>query len=277
MSSEIQGELSSTQQVNTSQNDSIIYSTSHSQQKHSYKRVLLIFLLTALFALVAGVFFGLGIYFSESRQRPTNNIAQTLPTPTQDPFVGWELYRVNALKLEFRVPPSFSVFGFLSETEIPESGSEKAVRLCMTFPKKSVYFIRPVFAETLLCEINHFAIVALSSNSKNSGTDFMSIQGFVNREGKYFARLLDKEEEIPMEYVSKITNQYGVNIIKIRSFTLSSQETTPPSYYPGNNRIGALINTKDSKYRGFAVIAEFDNTISEGIFDTILSTFDFIE
>ncbi len=198
--------------------------------------------------------------------------------PTVDPSItaNWKTYKVNSLNLEFKLPPKLTQFGELKEEVIVAQSPFSGKDLCVTFSKKTSFFVGKVYAGAG-CPINYFGISTISSDyNVGRGAGFGDLQGFTYKNGEhYFSKLADKEAEIPSNSVQKILSPYGVDIIKIK-YTHVPTEEMPPIYHTGDENVGALVNTVDNKtFPGFAVLLEFKNNTTEEDFDQILSTFKF--
>ena len=114
------------------------------------------------------------------------------------------------------------------------------------------------------------------------GGGFTDLGGFTYINGKYFTGLGNspKDIEIPKSDAEKIINKNGVEILKIkRTVTYipasDGEPARPPIYYPGDDEIGALINTKNDIFPGFYVKMDLKDGLTEEDFDQILSTFKF--
>lgn len=198
---------------------------------------------------------------------------QIIVTPTPDPTAGWKTYILKTLNLEFKLPPIFNSFGEMTEQIIP---GEKGTSLCMTFPRKTSFFIKPVIAGTAACVTNHFGIGTTSIDFEAGRmAGFTDLQGYVIENGKYYAKLLGKKFEIPPSLVEQIGGD-GLSMLKITGRDTTEGEFQGPiAGTPGKGRVGALINTNNKTCPGLAVEMELTGSLTEYLFNQILSTFKF--
>ncbi len=214
------------------------------------------------------------------KQQLTN--IQLVPSPSPTPakgadiFAGWKTYTAKTLNLEFKLPPLFNAYGQLQENIEP---GEKGTALCMTFPPSaSIRFIHPVMAGGTGCQINTFGLGTISADYEaGRGGSFSDILGFIIQNGKYYGRQKDNSTfALPMELTKLINNPDGIQMVKI----IGKNETTgewrgPVGGTPGDGKIGAIFNTKNSTYPGITVEMKVTSSLTEDIFDQILSTFKF--
>lgn len=232
-----------------------------------------------------------GGYFFKSKSgkgqsyvpQPTpNNYSDTQPTAkptiTEQPSTtsNWKTYTLKTIGLEFKLPSVFNSYGEMKEEIKP---GEKGTQLCMTFAKKTSYLIvKPVFAGGSFCSINYFGFGTVSPDYEaGRGGGFTDLLGFINEDGKYYARQnLDRKFEIPANLVKEVRSQYGVRVLKITGKNSTTGEWQGPiGGTPGDGRIGALVNTTNTIYPGIAIEMELNGSLTEEVFDQILSTLKF--
>lgn len=201
-----------------------------------------------------------------------------MPTPTEQSNVtsNWKTYSLKTVDLEFKLPPVFNSYGEMKEEIKP---GEKGTQLCMTFAKKTSFFlVKPVFARDSFCSVNYLGFVTVSPDYEaGRGGGFTDLLGFTIENGKYFARQnLDRKFEIPSNLVKEVSSQHGVQALKITGKNSTTGEWQGPiAGTPGDGKIGALVNTTNTIYPGIAIEMELSGSMTEEVFDQILSTLRF--
>lgn len=212
----------------------------------------------------------------DSQLTKINNITQlTKSDTTQDEVDDWISYKIPTLNLEFKLPRKVSsALGSLEE-EIVEG--QTGSQLCGQFIKKSA-FVSTVFAGGVcITKENPYLRLGTTSVDYSAGREgmFTDFQGFVYEDGKYLQKFVSQKavDAFPQERISKVENKNGVEIIKIIGTT--KLDEGPTMLNSLGNRTGALINTKDQKYTGLALMFE-ENGLSEKEINQVLNTFRFI-
>lgn len=233
------------------------------------------------------VFFGFGGYYlgkqSSNSQKyadgqplptqSTQNNPSTIPLPTSETSNGLKSYSIKSLGLEYQLPPSLSKFGNLTDETIP---GEKGNQFCITFPRKTSWLVKTVYAGGAHCPIVHFGFgtTSIDYEAGRSG-GFTDFQGFEITNGKYYGRFPgNKTFEIPSDIVEEVKNPNGITLLKIRG---KKYEKGPsPFVYEGS--IGALVNIANNpNYRGIAIQLELSEGYTEKEFDKILSSLKFVK
>lgn len=231
-----------------------------------------------------------GYFYKSKSEKQTSFISQPTPSnnistqPTFEPVAteqspttsSWKTYSLKTIGLEFKLPPVFNNYGEMKEEIKP---GEKGTQLCMTFTKKiSFILVKPVFAGGSFCSINYFGLGTVSPDYEaGRGGGFTDLLGFTIEDGKYYARQnLNRKFEIPSNLVKEVKSQYGVQALKITGKNSTTGEWQGPiAGTPGDGRIGALVNTTNTIYPGIAVEMELSGSLTEEVFDQILSTLRF--
>jgi hypothetical protein len=204
---------------------------------------------------------------------PTIITTTNLPKPiqTSNPIANWKTFNSPTLGVEFKFPTKLEKYGVLKETISP---AEKGTYLCITFPSKSGFVVKDVFAGGAGCNLNNFGLEANSVGFEagRSG-NFTDIQGFEYKNGiAYYNWSVgtewEKQGEIPNDIVTKVSD----DIIKIKGKSYSEM-----SVWPLEGIVGAIINTGNATYPGLVITASLKDGLTESEFDQILSTFKFTE
>lgn len=243
---------------------------------------------TVVLVLLAMGFAG-GYFFKSKFEKGQSNVPQptlnnysdiqptTKPTITEQPPTtsNWKTYTLKTIGLEFKLPPVFDNYGEMKEEIMP---GEKGTQLCMTFAKKSsLLIVKPVFAGGG-CRINYFGLgaVSLDYEAGREGA-FTDLLGFIKQDGKYYAKQnLDRKVEIPANLVKEVRSQFGVQVLKITGKNYTTGEWRGAmAGTPGDGRIGALVNTTNALYPGIAIEMELSESLTEEVFDQILSSLRF--
>lgn len=203
--------------------------------------------------------------------KPSTNDTEMSDVPSD-----WKAYFLKTVALEFKLPPLFINYGEMTEEIRP---GEKGTLLCMTFPKKSSFFlVKTVLAGSSFCNINYFGLGTVSPDfEEGRGGGFTDLLGFTVENGKYLARQnLDRKFEIPLDLVKEVRSRYGVQVLKIKGKnSVDGEWRGPVGGTPGDGKIGALINTTNTLYPGLAIEMELNENLTEELFDKILSTLRF--
>ena len=244
---------------------------------------------TVVLVLLAMGFAG-GYFFKSKSEKGQSNVPQptlnnysdiqptTKPTITEQPPTtsNGKTYILKTIGLEFKLPPVFDSYGEMKEEIRP---GEKGTQLCMTFAKKSsLLIVKPVFAGGSFCRINYFGLGTVSSDYEAGRSGgFTDLLGFIKQDGKYYAKQnLDRKFEIPANLVKEVRSQFGVQVLKITGKNSTTGEWQGPiAGTPGDGRIGALVNTTNALYPGIAIEMELSESLTEEVFDQILSSLRF--
>lgn len=195
------------------------------------------------------------------------------PTPV-DPTANWKTYRIAQFNMEFKLPPDLLSPGELRDLSQTVPSPNTGEVFCLTISlKKSL-------SAPFVCEGDIFALGAISSDYNiGRGGTFLDLNGFNYKDGKYYLR--NATEPLPEEDITKVNNPNGVEILKLKSHWLpptGQREALPPPYYFGSDKVvGALVNSHDTTFPGFAVKMNLVNGLTEKVFDKILSTFKFTD
>lgn len=184
------------------------------------------------------------------------------PSPTPDPTANWKTYTINSLNLSFKLPPELSQYGELEEKV---QAGEKGTLFCITFSQDAPW-----------CGGRRFGI-GMISNDYDAGreTRFTDTNGYEVENGKYYYLGIDKsgqKYEIPQSLAKEITTTSGVKMLRVRGANATGSSFALPGT-PGEGFIGALINLSNPTYPGAAIQMELNETLTENLFDQILSTF----
>lgn len=211
-----------------------------------------------------------------TQSNPTNYPTVT-PTikPTEPPNISPSTsgtYLIKQINLQYALPSSLSKLGAMNEQVIP---GEKGNQLCVTFPQKTSWLVKTVYAGSAHCPIVHFGFgtTSLDFEAGRSG-GFTDLQGFEKRDGKYYAKtVFNKTFEIPSDIVEEVVNPNGIAILKVKG--KKYDEGPSPLVYDGS--VGALINVaNNSTYRGVAIELDLSEGYTEKEFDQILSSLKFV-
>lgn len=243
----------------------------------------LVFAMSSVLLLAVG-FTGGYLVKSKSDVKP-NYITQPSPTdyptatptvkPTEPPKISPTTsgtYLIKQIHLQYALPPSLSKLGAMSEQIIP---GEKGNQLCVTFPQKTSWLVKTVYAGGAHCPLVHFGFGTTSLDFEaGRGGGFTDLQGFEKRDGKYYAKaVFNKTFEIPSDIVEEIVNPNGIAILKVKG--KKYDEGPSPFVYDGS--IGALINiANNATYRGMAIELDLSEGYTEKEFDQILSSLKFV-
>jgi len=169
----------------------------------------------------------------------------------------WQSYGIESIGMEIKLPENLSNKGEWKEQIIP---GEKGSILC--FSNKT--------SQGANCTSEILIIGGSSTDfSEGRGGMFTDLQGFRKENGKYFIKTTGGNEfELISSKNKKLINTNGVEIIKILGETNGTG--TPQEGY-----IGAIVNTKNSKYPGISVQLKLSEGISEYEFDQILESLKF--
>jgi hypothetical protein len=187
---------------------------------------------------------------------------------------SWETYRIDRLGVEFKLPPYLS-----NKIPFPEEvKGEKGTIICANFIIKTSSLIKTIKAGGAGCPVDFLSVGGTSLDFEaGRGGMFTDLQGYTNKNGKYFARLnLNREVEIPSDLIKEIINPNGVKILIVEGKN-SGPENLPVTGTPGEGRLGALINLNSTNltYSGFVVEIKLTDQLNKQLFDQILSTFKF--
>lgn len=217
--------------------------------------------LLAIVVLVAVV----GAYYLGKNS--SNKGSVLLPTPSEPSASAlesaketqsWKKYKIKAVGTEFAIPDKLSSLGTLEEMR---KEGEKGSLLCMNFKKKSSFLVRSVYAGGSSCGAGPFVVGGSSYDFEaGRGGSFTDLQGYTTKDGKYFVKMnLDREVEISSQYAKELINPYGVRILRIEWLGKG-----PADYMevgnPGENKLGALINTLDRTYPGMSVVLDLQES-----------------
>lgn len=244
-----------------------------------------------LVLLIVGVLSG---YMFGTRATKSTNQLSTPPTSTQtqttqnepspttqnNPTVpsSGKLFTITAINLQFELPTQLVSLGKLHEKL--EKGSTGTLFCVKLYPNK-VGLIPVAYAGGTECYPSGDDKFVLGGTSKDyeagrEGT-FMDRSGYTVQDGKYFAKFtLNRLEEIPSDLVRLAKNQNGVDAIIVRGKSTLSQEF--PDGYPmfgtlGDGWIGALVNTNNQTYPGFAVQMKLTSELTEKVFEQLIASF----
>lgn len=221
-----------------------------------------------------------------SPRHPSGSSKPTTPQPTigknptfqpttlpLDAFAGWKTYVFKTAGITFRLPPLFDTYGVLKEEVLQGEVGDLG---CMTFSRTtSWHIIKSVYAAVAYCTINKIGIGANSIDFQ-AGREggFTDLSGFKIEDDKYYARIgATTYFEIPPELSTLTTNPNGTKILIVRGKNSTGEEWQGPlPGTPGEGKIGALINTHNSRYPGAALEMELISPFTEDVFRRIVST-----
>lgn len=204
------------------------------------------------------------------------NPTTALPTKTSsttDPTADWKTYNVKELNISFKLPEELANLGKWETQILP---GETGNNICFKLTDKISFGVSSVIAGGIgICDSLRFRVNSISSDySAGRGGVFGDIQGYKKIGTNYYAN--KASEPIPSELVTEITNMNNLVYLKIIGKNTTEGEWRGPiGGTPGDNQIGALINTKNPQYPGIAVSMDLTNTLTVNLFDQILSTFKF--
>lgn len=243
-------------------------------------------LIISLVLLILILFGGIGFLVYQNSQLKKQQSLQVKPTPTKvspapkiDPTANWQSFSIDLFNLQYKLPSELERLGTLKKTI---SSGETGSQVCWMFPNSTSRLVKSVYAGGGACTGNKFFFGTISQDYE-AGRDmgFTDTLGYKTQNEKYyFLNMSGQTIEIPQELVKEITNNSGVKMLKVKGDDGPPMEEFggqgfPVSGTPGKGYIGALINTGSSQYPGLAVQMELDATLTETIFDQILSTFKF--
>jgi len=238
-------------------------------------------------AIVCSLVFGFGGYFlgkQSSIQTIDQYQAQVTPTENPDSTVNPSSLPmvspsttgllIKQIGLQYTLPSSLNKFGVMTEQIIT---GEKGNQLCLTFPQKTSWLVKTVYAGGAHCPIVHFGFGTTSINFEAGRSGgFTDFQGFEVVDGKYFGVFpLGKLIEIPTDIMEVIKNPNGITIVKIIGKKYDVGGGMTPFLYEGS--VGALVNiNNNSNYRGITLQLELTDGFTEQEFDQILASLKFV-
>ncbi len=180
---------------------------------------------------------------------------------------NWKAYQSSALGIEVKLPENLAKKGEWEFFEIP---GEKGSIICFTSQKP----------EGSVCSGDIFVIGGSSSDYVEGREGmFTDFQGFSKKDDKYFIKTTGGNSfELMNATFKEFENENGSEIIKILGENTNFEgNEIPLGGTPGEGYLGAIINTKDSKYPGLSVQLKLNGDISEYEFDQILRSFKYTE
>lgn len=177
----------------------------------------------------------------------------------------WKTYLLPTLNMKIKLPENLTKNGDWKEQVI--SASEGSI-IC--FSNK--------ISEVAICsgEIIFAGGTSIDFIESRGGT-FTDLQGFTKENNKYYIRTTGNNKfELKNIKFKEIKNPNGIEIIKILGENqISEGSEFPTGGTPGKGYLGAIINTKNTKYPGLSIQLKLDSDISEFEFDQILENIKF--
>lgn len=176
---------------------------------------------------------------------------------------AWQSYKLPTLGIEIRLPEKLSEKYNWNEQVIPTS--EKGTIFC--FSNKE--------SESAICTGEIFFAGGTSTDfSEGRGETFTDLQGFRKENGKIYIKSAGGNSfELSNTTYREIGNDNDLEIIKILGENIISEGIeSPKAGTPGEGYLGAIINTKNSKYPGLSIQLKLNEEVSELEFDQILNS-----
>ncbi|MBI2595869.1 hypothetical protein HYW46_04015 [Candidatus Daviesbacteria bacterium] len=243
---------------------------------------ILVLVMVLLLAAIGGgaYYFGKQSNTSETLPKQSKRVDIKLISPSPSPApvdetAKWKTYIIKTLSLEFKLPPEIGSLGEL--TEVIEPG-QTGTQLCVSFTKP-LSLIKNAYAGGF-CVTEYPLTMNIGTTSvdysQGRGGTFTDLQGFKYQDGKYLTRFVNGQflEEFPQDLITKVQNNNGVEIIKIKPHLPlddgpSLRNTLPEGW------VGVVMNTKNTTYPGLALKIQLSDKVNEQLVDKILSTFQF--
>lgn len=223
--------------------------------------------------VIAGTSYYLGSknsYTPSTPQLPSST-STNYPTPQPTPslssssgeIANWKTYSIRELNLIYKLPPELSSKGNYQTYLIP---GEKGTLIFVSTEKSNIIY-------------NKQFLIGTTSRDYIFGRGglFIDFQGFSQDNNKYYAKFSNRTFEIPTNLVTIFKNP-NLDIIKIMGQNYPEGHEAAGFIIdgtPGEGKIGALININKPPYQGLAVQMTLTPTLTEQLFDQILSTFKF--
>ncbi len=239
-------------------------------------------LFSFIFAFIIGGFI-LGKQ-KNNKQKASTKISEQIKIKTvelPDNPENWNSYKIQAAGIELKLPEKLTKKGTWKEEE--RSGSKGAVVCFNIYKETSINIINLATAGGAgICGGNgdDILIIGGSSIDFEAGREgmFTDLQGFTKENGIYYAKFVSGNKfALKNVKLKELENENEVEIIKILGENEKIEDIDAPiSGTPGKGYLGAIINTKNSRYPGLSIQLKLDSNISEYEFDQILKSIKFI-
>lgn len=211
------------------------------------------------------------ISFSSSPTTMSPTISTTPKSTTL--IANSPLFEIKDLNLTFQLPDKFTQLGNWETINIPGSTGNN---ICFHLVPSTSWLVRSAKAGGVgICSGKYLTINSVSSDfTAGRGSSFADISGYRQQGGEYFLGLHKLEGELPLttNNPQEITTSNGIKYLLITGEDVDNPGEVLPSEY-----IGALINTRSSKYPGIVVIMKLSDQFKLEDFKQILNTFKFAE
>lgn len=193
----------------------------------------------------------------------------TTTEPTADPTANWKTYEITEVNTSFKIPPEL------------ESGSQLKKQVDTGEKGNEVSYFTSTANVVTNSYLQPFLIKLVSSDFVvGRESSFFDINGYRKVTNGYEYSMYGQNSSLPSNLVVEKTNSNGVSYLLIRGDDKlidrgGDMVMYPINGTPGKGNIGAIINTKDSKYPGIVIFAKLDQNLTQEKFDQILSTFKF--
>ena len=205
----------------------------------------------------------------ETTSDPAPPSISTIPTPTD--LNNWIAYKINTPALEFKLPSDLArKYGKLTEKEVDGSRGSQ-VRIGFEQDLKSLTMVAQSPEYTPIQKTDSY--IPYEGGVLLPEPDYpTTFQGFKIENGDYFGILPFGEQRLlPKEEITQYRNN-GLDILKIKAL----YGTGMVAHKESAGKIWAIIDTgSTSVYPGLTIQGILDDTLTEPIFDQILSTFKF--
>jgi hypothetical protein len=182
-------------------------------------------------------------------------------------ITNWKQYKLSALNLSFKLPPQISDLtgSVIEQVTTPKTGGAYT---------GSAYQAMFTYKNNLLFEVSADSFDFTAGRS----IIFSDLSGYSVGNNSYTTKYHSdngyRSVAIPSKsIVGEITNSNGVHILRVKGVGSTDANKPYDPLYMNKDTLGALINTQNPTYPGIAVFMMKNSTLTQEVFDQILSTF----
>jgi hypothetical protein len=227
------------------------------------KKFFLVFIiLSFITAFLIGGFI-IGKEKSEKKQPTDNQLKQEKLSSDAIPDnpANWKVFKIKDINLEFKLPDKLTK---KNDWQVYKINGNKGTIICFSNTKSES-----------ICD-SDILVISSTSSDFEAGREalFSDLQGFSKNKDVYWVNSLNNNK-IELENIrfKQSPNENGLEIIKILGTSSSPEgEVSPVPGTPGEGYLGAVVNTKNSKYPGLIIKLNLKSELNEYEFDQILNS-----